>query len=98
MLACCFGHAGDGNVHFNLTQPADMDGAQFLELWGEINKIVHDVVHRMDGSIAAEHGVGQLKRDELLRYKESVELEMIRTIKRAFDPRNLCNPGKVIDI
>jgi FAD/FMN-containing dehydrogenase len=98
VLACCFGHAGDGNVHFNLTQPADMDGAVFLEMWGEVNKIVHDVVHRMDGSIAAEHGVGQLKREELLRYKDPIELEMMRTIKRAFDPLNLCNPGKVIDI
>lgn len=97
VLVCCFGHAGDGNVHFNLTQPADMDGALFLDLWAEINMIVHDVVHRMDGSIAAEHGVGQLKRDELLRYKEPVELEMMRTIKRAFDPGNLSNPGKVID-
>ena len=51
----------------------------------------------MDGSIAAEHGVGQLKKDELTRYKEPVELEMMRNIKRAFDPGNLCNPGKVID-
>lgn len=97
VLVCCFGHAGDGNVHFNLTQPADMDGALFLDLWAEINMIVHDVVHRMDGSIAAEHGVGQLKRDELTRYKEPVELEMMRSIKRALDPGNLCNPGKVID-
>jgi len=97
VLVCCFGHAGDGNVHFNLTQPAEMDGALFLDLWAEVNKIVHDVVHRMDGSIAAEHGVGQLKKDELTRYKEPVELEMMRTIKRAFDPENLCNPGKVID-
>ena len=97
VLVCCFGHAGDGNVHFNLTQPADMDGAVFLDLWAEINKIVHDVVHRMDGSIAAEHGVGQLKKDELTRYKEPVELELMRTIKKALDPENLCNPGKVID-
>ena len=97
VLVCCFGHAGDGNVHFNLTQPANMDGAAFLNLWAEVNMIVHDVVHRMDGSIAAEHGVGQLKKGELKRYKDPVELEMMRTIKRAFDPDNLSNPGKVID-
>lgn len=97
VLVCCFGHAGDGNVHFNLTQPADMDGTVFLGLWAEINMIVHDVVHRMEGSIAAEHGVGQLKKDELKRYKDPVELEMMRTIKKAFDPGNLSNPGKVID-
>jgi FAD/FMN-containing dehydrogenase len=98
VLPCCFGHAGDGNVHFNLTQPAEMDSKEFLSLWAEINKIVHDLVHSMGGSIAAEHGVGQLKRDELLRYKDDVELEMMRTLKKAFDPDNICNPGKLVNM
>lgn len=98
VLVCCFGHAGDGNVHFNLTQPSSMDGEAFLALWSEVNRIVHDVVHSMDGSIAAEHGVGQLKREELRRYKTPLELELMRSVKKAIDPGNICNPGKIIEI
>ncbi|MFT5698908.1 MAG: FAD/FMN-containing dehydrogenase [Desulforhopalus sp.] len=96
VIVCSFGHAGDGNVHFNLTQPENMDGEEFLGRWGEVNRLVHDVVDQMNGSIAAEHGVGQLKVGEMSRYKSSVELELMRKIKKTLDPKNICNPGKVI--
>jgi len=97
VIVCSFGHAGDGNVHFNLTQPQDMDGKAFLALWGEVNRLVHDLVDSMDGSIAAEHGVGQLKVGEMEHYKSTVELDLMKQIKRTLDPKNICNPGKVIN-
>ncbi|MBB4285668.1 FAD-binding oxidoreductase [Roseospira goensis] len=93
---CPFGHVGDGNVHYNLTQPAGMDKAAYLARWDEMNRIVHDIVTEMDGSIAAEHGVGRIKVAELERLKAPVELEMMRTVKRALDPDGLFNPGKVV--
>ncbi|WP_375409973.1 FAD-binding oxidoreductase, partial [uncultured Methylobacterium sp.] len=72
LRVCAFGHFGDGNIHFNLSQPIGMDKATFLSEWGRFNRIVHDIVHAMDGSIAAEHGIGQIKRDELARYADPV--------------------------
>jgi FAD/FMN-containing dehydrogenase len=93
---CAFGHFGDGNVHFNLSQPVGMDRAAFLGHWRRFNRIVHDIVAGMDGSIAAEHGVGLIKRDELLLYKDPVAVELMRTLKRALDPGNVLNPGKVV--
>lgn len=97
VIVCSFGHAGDGNVHFNLTQPQDMDGKAFLALWGEVNRLVHDLVDSMDGSIAAEHGVGQLKVGEMEHYKSAVELDLMKQVKRTLDPKNICNPGKVVN-
>ncbi|MBY0430268.1 MAG: hydroxyacid dehydrogenase, partial [Rhodospirillales bacterium] len=91
-----FGHVGDGNIHFNLSQPEGADKAAYLARWGEINRIVHDIVVGMDGSISAEHGIGRLKRDELAHYKAPVELEMMRRIKAALDPKGIMNPGKVL--
>ena len=96
-----FGHVGDGNIHFNLSQPADLAkvGAprdDYLARWHAFNRIVHDIVAALDGSISAEHGIGRLKRDELARYKPAVEIELMRTLKRALDPKNIMNPGKVI--
>ena len=93
---CGFGHFGDGNIHFNLTQPTGMPPAEFLAEWGRFNRIVHDIVHALGGSIAAEHGVGLLKRDELTRYGDPVGLDLMRRLKAALDPDNLLNPGKVI--
>lgn len=93
---CVFGHLGDGNLHFNLSQPRDMDGEAYLARWSEFNRIIHDIVHDLGGSISAEHGIGQLKRDELARYKSSVALSLMRDIKRSLDPDNLMNPGKVL--
>ena len=93
---CVFGHLGDGNLHFNLSQPRDMDGAAYLARWSEFNRIIHDIVHKLGGSISAEHGIGQLKRDELARYKSPVALSLMQDIKRSLDPDNLMNPGKVL--
>jgi FAD/FMN-containing dehydrogenase len=91
-----FGHVGDGNVHFNLTQPIGADRANFLTRRAELNRIVHGHVAALGGSISAEHGIGRLKRDELGRYKSPVEIDLMRRIKAALDPEGLLNPGKVL--
>jgi FAD/FMN-containing dehydrogenase len=91
-----FGHLGDGNIHFNLSQPEDADRDAFLARWDEISRIVHDIVAKYGGSISAEHGLGVMKREEILRYKPAVEMEMMKGIKRALDPLGIMNPGKVI--
>jgi len=91
-----FGHIGDGNLHYNQSYPRAGDNADFIARQGVVNRIVHDLVHALGGSISAEHGIGQLKRDELLRYKSPVEIEMMRAVKRALDPLALMNPGKVL--
>ncbi len=96
LRVCAFGHFGDGNIHFNLSQPVGMDKAAFLDRWEDFNRIVHDIVVDMRGSISAEHGIGLLKREELRRYKDPVALELMRALKRALDPHNLLNPGKVL--
>jgi FAD/FMN-containing dehydrogenase len=93
---CAFGHFGDGNIHFNLSQPVGMDKSAFLQRWGDFNRIVHDIVAGMKGSISAEHGIGLLKREELRRYKDPVALDLMRTLKQALDPQGLFNPGKVV--
>ena len=93
---CAFGHVGDGNIHFNLSQPPAMAREAFLAEWSRLNQIVHDIVRAMDGSISAEHGIGRLKRTELVRCKEPVEMDLMRRIKQAFDPDALMNPGKVL--
>jgi FAD/FMN-containing dehydrogenase len=92
----CFGHMGDGNMHFNVTQPIGMDKQKFLGEWHAMNWVVFDVVLKHGGSISAEHGIGQLKRDDMLRIKSTVELEMMRGIKAMFDPTGIMNPGKVL--
>jgi FAD/FMN-containing dehydrogenase len=91
-----FGHLGDGNTHFNLTQPVGADKAAFLSRWEEMNRIVHDIVVEMEGSISAEHGIGRLKVDELAHYKPGLDLDLMRGIKTALDPRGLMNPGKIL--
>lgn len=91
-----FGHIGDGNVHYNPSKLPGDDNAAFLAAQPEVNRIVHDLVHSLGGSISAEHGIGRLKRDELLRYKTPLEIEMMRSIKRLLDPQGLMNPGKVL--
>jgi len=89
-----FGHVGDGNLHFNFTQPAGMDAAAYLGQWEALNRVVHDIVLAHGGSISAEHGIGVLKRDEASRTKSPVELELLARIKRALDPKGIMNPGK----
>ncbi|MFY0478226.1 FAD-binding oxidoreductase [Achromobacter marplatensis] len=91
-----FGHLGDGNLHYNVANAPGQTESELLVLQSEIYGVVHDSVHAHSGSISAEHGVGQLKRDELPRYKNPVELALMRRIKRALDPQGLMNPGKVL--
>ncbi len=90
-----FGHVGDGNLHYNLSQPDAADNAAFLASQPAVNRIVHDSVHALNGSISAEHGIGQLKREEILRYKSATEIGLMRTIRKALDPAGLMNPGKL---
>ena len=92
----CFGHMGDGNLHYNVSQPAGGDTAAFLALYRTMNKAVHDIVRDMGGSISAEHGIGQLKRDELAATAPPVALDLMRRIKTVFDPAGIMNPGKLI--
>ena len=92
----CFGHIGDGNLHYNLSKPAAQANADFIAQEAVANLIVNDLVHELCGSISAEHGLGQLKRLENPRYKSEVEMDMMRLVKQGLDPRGLMNPGKVL--
>jgi FAD/FMN-containing dehydrogenase len=91
-----FGHVGDGNIHYNVTQPEGSDKAEFLARWDEVNAVVFAVVKKFGGSISAEHGVGVMKRDILPLYKDPVALELMRGLKRMLDPNGILNPGKVL--
>ena len=91
-----FGHLGDGNLHYNVSPPSGTNEAAFLARQDGINRIVHDAVIAHGGSISAEHGIGQLKRDELARTKDPRELALMRVIKQAIDPRGIMNPGKML--
>lgn len=91
-----FGHIGDGNLHYNLSKADALENRDFIARTPDINRVVHDLVDALGGSISAEHGLGQLKREEITRYRSEVELEMMRAIKRTFDPEGLMNPGKVV--
>jgi FAD/FMN-containing dehydrogenase len=91
-----FGHLGDGNIHYNVSQPVGADGADFLARWHEVNKVVFDIVMKMGGSISAEHGIGVLKRDELPDVKDKTAIELMRAVKAMLDPNGIMNPGKVL--
>ncbi|HKD23172.1 MAG TPA: FAD-binding oxidoreductase, partial [Rhizomicrobium sp.] len=91
-----FGHLGDGNIHFNFSVPKGSDDAAFLARWDEVSHAVHDLVHQFAGSISAEHGLGVMKRDEILRYKSAAEMDVMRALKKTLDPQNILNPGKVV--
>ncbi|MGN6284404.1 MAG: FAD-binding oxidoreductase [Afipia sp.] len=91
-----FGHLGDGNIHYNVSQPVGADTAAFLARWHEVNDAVHGIVMKHGGSISAEHGIGVLKRDELPHVKDPVSMDIMRALKKQFDPLNILNPGKVL--
>ncbi len=91
-----FGHLGDGNIHYNISQPVGADRQAFLDRWEEVNAAVHGIVTKLGGSISAEHGIGVLKRELLPGVKDPVELELMRSLKRALDPDGILNPGKVL--
>ncbi len=91
-----FGHLGDGNIHFNVSQPPDMDKQAFLDRWDEVNAAVHAIVTELGGTISAEHGIGQLKRELLAKVKSPVEMDLMRRLKKALDPNGILNPGKVL--
>jgi FAD/FMN-containing dehydrogenase len=91
-----FGHLGDGNLHFNFNSPQAGDDPGFLAQWEEVQQTVHDIVKEFDGSISAEHGIGVMKRSQLPRYKSHEELDAMRALKQAYDPKNILNPGKLI--
>ncbi|SFD00943.1 FAD/FMN-containing dehydrogenase [Bosea sp. CRIB-10] len=91
-----FGHLGDGNIHFNVSQPVGADKAAYLAGWDAMNEAVHAIVTELKGSISAEHGIGRLKRSLLPGVKDPVELDLMRTVKAALDPKGVLNPGAVL--
>jgi FAD/FMN-containing dehydrogenase len=91
-----FGHLGDGNIHYNVSQPPPMDRAIFLSYWDALNAAVHEIVLDLGGSISAEHGIGRMKRELLTHAKTPLELDLMRRIKAALDPNGILNPGKVL--
>jgi D-lactate dehydrogenase (cytochrome) len=93
---CPFGHLGDGNIHFNLSQPIGMDPKAFMAREGEMNEAIYEVVLRLGGSVSAEHGIGQMKTALLEEVKDPVALAMMRAVKQALDPNGILNPGKVL--
>jgi len=95
---CAFGHLGDGNIHFNLSQPEGADTEAYLAEWDRFDRIVADIAMGLGGSFSAEHGVGRLKRVDMARYKSEVERDLMNILKRALDPANIMNPGKVVDV
>jgi len=91
-----FGHVGDGNIHFNLTQPAGADTKAYMAEWERMNHIVHEIALDLGGSISAEHGIGRFKRDEMRHVKSPPELDMMLAIKAALDPEGLMNPHALL--
>ncbi len=91
-----FGHYGDGNIHYNITQPKGADKDAYLARWDEVSDAVHAIVLKFGGSISAEHGIGRMKAHALESVKSPVELALMRRLKAAFDPRGILNPGKML--
>jgi FAD/FMN-containing dehydrogenase len=91
-----FGHLGDGNIHYNISQPIGADAQAFLARWDEMNETVHHVVAKFGGSISAEHGIGVMKRKLLRQLKDPVALDLMGLLKRTLDPKDILNPGKVV--
>jgi FAD/FMN-containing dehydrogenase len=93
---CAFGHVGDGNIHYNPLAPVNWEGSRFAGERETVNRIVHDMVIKLGGSISAEHGIGRLRREENEHYKSAVELDLMRSVKQMLDPNGIMNPGKLI--
>ena len=93
---CGFGHLGDGNLHFNVTQPVGMDKQAYLSQWREMNAVVYAEVLKRNGSVSAEHGIGRLKTEDMCDIKSPLELELMRGLKQLFDPKGILNPGRVL--
>ncbi|MCP4933715.1 MAG: FAD-binding oxidoreductase [bacterium] len=93
---CPFGHWGDGNIHYNISQPVGMDKQEFLDQWEQVSNCVHGIVMSFNGSISAEHGIGRMKREMLQQVKDPVELDLMRSIKQTLDPKGVLNPGKLL--
>jgi D-lactate dehydrogenase (cytochrome) len=91
-----FGHVGDGNIHYNISQPVGADKAEFLKRWDEMNDVIYKIVLKHGGSVSAEHGVGIVKRDYLPKIKDPVAYDLMKTLKRTLDPKGILNPGKVL--
>ncbi|MFZ1811771.1 MAG: FAD-linked oxidase C-terminal domain-containing protein, partial [Candidatus Nitrotoga sp.] len=91
-----FGHIGDGNIHYNISMLDSAQNPAFIAQSQQVNSIVYDIVHGLNGSISAEHGLGQLKRSEIRHYKSALELELMHSIKHTLDPNSLMNPGKLM--
>ncbi len=91
-----YGHLGDGNIHYNITQPVGMDLQAFMATWDEINALVFEIVLKLQGSISAEHGIGQLKRGHMTEITSPVALALMQSLKAMLDPRGILNPGKVL--
>jgi FAD/FMN-containing dehydrogenase len=91
-----FGHLGDGNIHFNISQPIGANKDAFLAQWHEVSDVVHGVVMSYGGSISAEHGIGLMKRDDLPGVKDKVAMQLMRQLKATLDPNGILNPGKVL--
>ena len=91
-----FGHVGDGNIHYNISQPVGADKAAFLKRWDDMNDVIYKIVLKYGGSVSAEHGVGIVKRDYLPKIKDPVAYDLMKTLKRTLDPKGILNPGKVL--
>jgi FAD/FMN-containing dehydrogenase len=91
-----FGHVGDGNIHYNITQPVGADKGEYLKRWDDMNDVVYKIVLKYGGSVSAEHGVGIVKRDYLPKIKDPVAYDLMKTLKRTLDPKGILNPGKVL--
>ena len=92
----CFGHLGDGNLHYNVFPPKGVSRETLMQISEDVKKIVHDQTHAYDGSISAEHGIGRLKSQDLETYGDPAKLSAMRAIKAALDPHGIMNPGAVI--
>jgi FAD/FMN-containing dehydrogenase len=95
-VVMAFGHIGDGNVHFIFLKPNDVPVSDFLSATDGVSTLVYDIAASFNGSFSAEHGVGLLKKHDLVRYKSEVEIDLMKTVKKALDPNNVMNPNKVV--